>query len=54
MEIIPLGKTLETAKEKMVTLVVGDMRFNIACTPDNLRELAIGFVVSEGLAPGFS
>ncbi|MBA7599571.1 Sulfur carrier protein FdhD [subsurface metagenome] len=53
MEIVTLGKTLEIAKEKMVTLMVGDIRFNITCTPDNLRELAIGFVVSEGLAaPG--
>lgn len=50
MEIINLGKALEIAKEKVVTLLVGDIRFNIACTPDNLRELAIGFVVSEGLA----
>jgi FdhD protein len=49
MEIVPLGKTLEIAKEKLVTLIVGDIRFNIACTPENLRELAIGFVVSEGL-----
>jgi len=49
MEIIPLGKTLEIAKEKMVTLVIGDARFNIACTPENLRELAIGFLISEGL-----
>jgi FdhD protein len=50
MEIINLGTTLEIAREKMVTLVVGGTRFNIVCTPDNLRELAIGFVVSEGLA----
>jgi FdhD protein len=49
MEIVPLGKTLEIAKEKTVTLIVGDIRFNITCTPSNLRELAIGFVVSEGL-----
>jgi len=28
--------------EKVVTLLVGGARFNIACTADNLRELAIG------------
>jgi FdhD protein len=52
MEIVPLGKTLEIAKEKMVTLVIGDTRVNIACTPENLRELAIGFLTSEGLVTG--
>ena len=50
MEVLSLGKTLEVAREKQITLVVGAMRFNITCTPDNLRELAIGFLVSEGLA----
>ena len=53
MEIITLGKALETAKEKVVTLMVGDIRFKIVCTSDNLRGHAIGFAVSEGLAaPG--
>jgi hypothetical protein len=40
MEIVSLWETLEITNEKMVTLVVGDTRFNIVCTPDNLRELA--------------
>ena len=49
MEVISLGKTLEIARERLVTLIVGDTRFNISCTPENLRELAIGFLISEGL-----
>lgn len=49
MEVISLGKTLEIAKERLVTVVVGGIRFNITCTPENLPEFAIGFAVSEGL-----
>jgi len=49
MEIISLGETLEIPRERLVTLVIGDIRFKIACTPENLRELAIGFLISEGL-----
>lgn len=49
MEVITFGKTLEIARERLVTLVVGDIKFKISCTPENLRELAIGFLVSEGL-----
>lgn len=30
-------------------LVAGDTRFKIACTPENLRELGVGFLISEGL-----
>ena len=50
MEIIPIGKALEIAKEKTVTLVIGDIKLNITCTPEYLRELGIGFLVSEGIA----
>jgi len=49
MEAISLGETLEIARERLVTLVVGDTRFNISCTPENLRELGIGFLITEGL-----
>jgi len=49
MEVISFGKALEIAREKLVTLVVGDTSFNISCTPENLRELGIGFLITEGL-----
>jgi len=49
MEIISLGKPLEIAKENIAALIVNNIEFNITCTPGNLRELGIGFSVSEGL-----
>ena len=49
MDIQPLGKTLGIARESVVTLIAGDITLNFSCTPENLRELAIGFLVSEGL-----
>jgi len=50
MEIVPISKTLEIAKEKQVTLVINGVASHLSCTPQNLEELAIGFLVSEGLA----
>lgn len=37
MKIVSIRKSLEIVKEKLLTLVVGDVRFNITCTPENLR-----------------
>ncbi|HID43835.1 MAG TPA: formate dehydrogenase accessory sulfurtransferase FdhD [Archaeoglobaceae archaeon] len=49
MEIISIGEKLEIPSETLVTIIAGNMRFNISCTPVNLEELAMGFLISEGL-----
>jgi FdhD protein len=49
MEVVPLNKTLEIANEKQVKLVINEVVLHLMCTPVNLEELAIGFLISEGL-----
>ncbi len=45
-----LGKTLELAKESRVTIIAGRVPYHLMCTPENLVELAVGFVICEGIA----
>ncbi len=45
-----LGKTLELAKESRITIIAGRTPYHLMCTPENLIELAVGFVISEGIA----
>ncbi|MCS7119211.1 MAG: formate dehydrogenase accessory sulfurtransferase FdhD [Archaeoglobaceae archaeon] len=44
-----IGKPLEIAEEKEITLIINGRCYYLACTPKMLKELAIGFLVSEGL-----
>ena len=49
MEIKDLGKTLELAVERHLRVSINGMVFNIACTPVNVEELILGFIVTEGI-----
>ncbi len=49
MEVVPISETLEIAKEKQIMLVINCTATHMMCTPENLEELALGFLVSEGL-----
>jgi len=44
-----LGKPLEIAVEEEVEFVINGRVYRKFCTPSMLRELAIGFLVSEGI-----
>jgi FdhD protein len=54
MEIVPIGEKLEIPSETLVTIIAGEIRFNISCTPVNIEDLAVGFLVSEGLVKDFN
>lgn len=45
-----IGESLDIAREDQVTIYAGKVPYHIMCTPENLRELAVGFLVSEGIA----
>jgi len=49
IEIIAIGEPLKLADEEEITLYINGFPSHIMCTPSNLEELAIGFLVSEGL-----
>jgi len=49
MELIPINTPLKIPVERLVTINAGDIKFNISCTPVFLKELTVGFLVSEGL-----
>jgi len=49
MNVIPLGKTLEFAVERHVKISMDGTTFSLACTPVNLEELVLGFIVTEGI-----
>lgn len=49
MELVPINKPLEIPVERLVTINAGEVKFNISCTPVSLKELTVGFLVSEGL-----
>ncbi len=47
--VIHLGQPLELAKEKEITIFINGLPSHLMCTPADLEELVIGFIVSEGL-----
>ncbi|AGK61135.1 formate dehydrogenase family accessory protein FdhD [Archaeoglobus sulfaticallidus PM70-1] len=49
VDIIKSDNSLELAKEIEVTVYINGLPSHLMCSPNNLEELAIGFVVSEGL-----
>lgn len=44
-----IGKRLELAKEDRITIHTGKAAYHIMCTPTDLKELVVGFLVSEGV-----
>ena len=48
--IVKIGEPLELAEEEQFTIFVGKTPYRIMCTPQNLQELAVGFLISEGIA----
>lgn len=53
MDIIEFDHRLEIPHEVVVTIVAGKLSFNISCTPQNLEEMVIGFLLSEGLVEDY-
>lgn len=49
MEIVEFDQKLEIPHEALVTIIVGELSFNISCTPQDLEEMITGFLLSEGL-----
>lgn len=45
-----IGKTLEIALEKEIEFTVNGKSYKRFCTPVMLKELAVGFLVAEGIA----
>lgn len=45
-----LGKTLEVAKESRITVIVGRTPYHLMCTPQDIYEFVVGFLLSEGIA----
>jgi len=44
-----IGKTLEIAIEKEIEFSINGITYRKLCTPSMLKELAVGFLVSEGV-----
>lgn len=44
-----IGKPLEIAEEKEIMLIINGRPHYLTCTPRMLKELALGFAISEGL-----
>ncbi|MFP3909879.1 MAG: formate dehydrogenase accessory sulfurtransferase FdhD [Archaeoglobaceae archaeon] len=53
MDIIEFDDKLEIPRETLITIVAGDLSFNISCTPQDLEEMVIGFFLSEGLVENY-
>lgn len=49
MDIVEFEHRLEIPHEALITIVAGELSFNISCTPEHLEEMVIGFLLSEGL-----
>ncbi|MEM3391240.1 MAG: formate dehydrogenase accessory sulfurtransferase FdhD [Archaeoglobaceae archaeon] len=45
-----IGEPLEVAEEKEIMLVINGRAHYLMCTPRMLKELALGFAISEGIA----
>jgi len=45
-----IGEPLEIAQEREITFIINGVPSKFACTPKMLKELAIGFAISEGIA----
>ncbi|MET1124485.1 MAG: formate dehydrogenase accessory sulfurtransferase FdhD [Archaeoglobaceae archaeon] len=48
--IVEIGERLEIARESQITLFVNEVPLRIMCTPKDIEDLVVGFVISEGLA----
>jgi len=49
VKIIPLTHSLKLAREEQIVFIFNGSVSRIMCTPENLEELAIGFLISEGI-----
>jgi FdhD protein len=49
LEVVKLGKPMKLATEVEVTLFINGLPSHLMATPSNLEELAVGFLISEGL-----
>lgn len=50
VKIVPLTCSLKLAREEQIVFIFNGSVSRIMCTPENLEELAIGFLISEGVA----
>lgn len=50
MEIMEIGEPLEIGNEMELKIILGGKVIRVFCTPVNLEELVIGFLISEGLS----
>ena len=48
MEIEKIGRTLEVAREREVTININNTKYVLTCTPTNLDSLILGFLLTEG------
>ncbi len=49
LKTVAIGEPMKLADEEEVTIYINGLPSHLMCTPSNLEELAIGFIVSEGL-----
>ncbi|MBO8182660.1 MAG: formate dehydrogenase accessory sulfurtransferase FdhD [Archaeoglobus sp.] len=49
VKIVEMGRAMKLAKEREITLYINGLPSHLMATPMNLEELAMGFIVSEGL-----
>lgn len=48
--LVPIGKTLEVAEEGQIVILVDGRSYKMSCTPRDLDDFIVGFVVSEGIS----